>query len=424
MSPPHPWGDELPLVGRRGDIIVIRRLLESAINGRGTCLLLSGDAGVGKSRLLAAIRREAEARNMLVAAGSAFGMETGIPHGAVADMLGRTLRALDQSRLTVLARGAEADLQAMIPGLGPASAPPLATERGDAGSKAQLFWNMTQCLDRLATQQPLLLMLDNAHESDASSLEFLHFLARQLHGTRIMLIVACSDGGLASNPLLDRMLRSLLTAKDAAAHHLEPLSRPDLAELLQSTFALSPDDADHHAATLWSHTRGNPFFVEESLKALAAAGRIRRNGAQWVVDDTTPATLPPTVRDAVLARLDDLGREARRVAESAAILDSRGSLALLERVAGLEPAAVADAIDLLCNRRILIETRDDRDAYYEFAHPIIQATVRGELTAARSRALHAAAAQALESLHADRGDDTSNTIATNIARHLLLGNAS
>lgn len=354
---------------------------------------------------------------MLVATGSAFGIETGVPYGALADALGRALRALDASTLTILSRGADADLRAIIPGLGTGSTSASVSPHSDEGGKAQLFWNVTQFLTRLAARQPLLLVLDNAHESDPSSLELLHFFARQLDGTHVLLILAYADGGLETNAVLRGMVRSLRASSDARSLHIEPLTAHDLVELLQRTFALPPEDAERHGAALWSHTRGNPFFVDESLKALASANRIRRIGTRWHVEDTTPTNLPATVTAAVRARLDAVTPDARRLVEIVAIGESRASLPLLEHVSGLSAIALADAIDVLCSGRILVEHREHDDAHYEFAHPIIQSTVRGGMTAARERAWHAAVAGALESIHGEH----SLTHATAIARHLVQG---
>jgi len=405
------------LVGRRTDLTALRRQLNDAVAGQGHCLLLTGEAGSGKSRLLATLIREAKAKGALVASGTAFAMEAGVSYGALADALSTPLRALDAATLTVLARGAEADVQAIVPGLTTGSIVSLDAVADDIGGKARLLWNVSQFLIRLAQRQPLLLAIDNAHECDPSSLEFLHFLARQVRGARVLIVLAFVDGGDEHNVALHGVVRSLLTAHEATLRRIEPLTRLDLAELMQRAFALPEHDAEHHASALWSHTRGNPFFVEESLKLLATSGHLRRAGVRWVMDESSPATLPPTVRDAVRARLDTLSANARRVADIAAILDSRAPLRVLEHVSTLDALALADAIDELCSRRILLEVRDGGSAEYEFGHPIIQSTVRDALTAARERALHGAVAAALESLH----DESTPTRAIDIARHLVRG---
>ncbi len=414
-----PWGDDLPLVGRRGDLDALRLLMDDAIDGRGHTLLLTGEAGVGKSRLLAALAHEADGRQMLVAAGRAFSVEAGMPFGALADALAAPLRSLDAGTLAVLARGTEEDLRAIVPALGGERTSGRASSAHETEGKARLFWNVAQFLTRLAARRPLLLLLDNAHWSDPSSLELLHFLARQIGGARVLLVLAYTDTGAEENAALRGVERSLLASREATARVIEPLTRHDLVELLQRVFALSPDEAEPHGTTLYAHTRGNAFFAEQTLKALVTAGRIRRVDGYWLVEDATPAMLPATVREMVRARLETLSGEARRVAEVTAIMESPASLALLEQVTGLSTEAFADAIDELCQRRLLTERREHDTAHYEFSHPILQSTMRGELSAARERALHAAVAAALEAMH---GNDTA-AHATEIARHLVRGQA-
>lgn len=411
-----PWGAELPLVGRRHELATVRRHLADAIEGRGSCVLLTGDPGVGKSRLLAQLARDAAGRGMLVAAGSAFAIESGVPYGAVADALARPLRALDASTITVLARGTEGDLRAVIPGLAGTHASARESAR-DGDGTAHLPWNVTQFLTRLAARTPLLLVLDNMHECDASSLELLHFLARQLAGARILLVLAYPAQDADTPSPLQDVVRSLLARREATLVRMEPLSQAHLDELLQRALSLDAGEAREHAVALWSHTRGNPFFVDETLRALCAAGRIRRAGQAWQVDTVVPASLPATVRDAVLARLATLDPDARRLAEIAALAESRVSLALLGRVAALDDAPLADALDLLCRRQVFVEHRVDDGAEYEFAHPIIQGTVRSTLTAARERVLHAGIASALEALHGEAAIAHAGAM----ARHLVLG---
>ena len=410
-----PWGTELPFVGRSSELATLREHLARAVEGHGHCVFVTGGAGAGKSRLLSMLAHDAAARGVTVASGSAFAMESSVPFGAVADALGRPLRALDAAALTVLARGAEHDLRAVVPGLPGASASMPRDSDGEDGSRARLLWNVTQFLTRLATRTPLLLVLDNAHESDPSSLELLHFIARHIAQARVLVVIASATDRRDANHTLRGMTRSLLAGGEATELNVDSLTRADLAALFQRSFNLGADEADDHAAALWSHTRGNPFFVDESLKALLAAGRIRPVGAAWVIDSTTPSTLPSTVRDAVMSRVDQLDASARRLADIASIVESRTSLALFGAVSQFDAATIADAIDALCVRCLLVEHRTAQGAEYEFAHPIMQRTVRSALTAAREQALHASVASALEAIH---GPD-STVHAVEVARHLV-----
>ncbi len=412
-----PWGDELPLVGRRSERDALRLALDDALDGRGHTIMLVGEAGVGKSRLLATLEQEAHARGMLVASGRAFSVESGVPYGAIADALTTPLRAFDASTLTVLARGADADLHGILPAVFADRAASRHVGAADNDGRARQFWNVAQFLARLAERNGALLLLDNAQWSDPSSLELLHFVARQLAKARVLIVLAYTDLGLDTNPSLRRMVQSLTEAREATSRNIEPLTRLDLAELLQRSFSLGKDEASPHADALYERTRGNCFFVEHALKALLAASRIRHDGSQWIVEDVTSWTLPATAREAVRTRIEALSRDARRVADAVSVLERPATLTLLERLAGLESGPLADAIDELCHKRLLTERRDRDDASYEFTHPILHEIVRGELSAARERALHAEVAATLESMH---GDD-SLAHASEIARHLVRG---
>jgi DNA-binding NarL/FixJ family response regulator len=414
---PLPWDDELPLVGRDQNLRFLRDCLLSAERGGGQCVLLSGETGIGKSRLLQALIHDAQSRAMCVAAGSAFAVESGVPYSAVADALTRTLMSLDPTTLSRATLGLLDDMRAVIPTLRAPDHTPATPVSTDDSTRGRLFWSVTQCLTRIAAQTPLLLVIDNAHACDASSLALLHFLARQLAGTRVLLVLAYVESEADAPGLFRDTIRSLRTTAGAALHRVEQLTRADLTTLLAESCLLTVEDAEHHAAALWSHTRGNPFFVDALLQAMTTSGHLRKQGAVWVMDDTALAALPTTVRDAVLVRLDTLSPAARRIAEIASVVEHRASLPLLSTVSAFDPDTLADALDVLCVKRILAEMRDGNDTFYEFAHPIVQSTVRGTLTAARERALHVAIASALESLFGAH----ALLHAAELAPHLLRG---
>jgi predicted ATPase/DNA-binding NarL/FixJ family response regulator len=418
MPPPPtdlPWGAELPLVGRTRDLGQLREALTQAAAGRGQSVLLTGEAGVGKTRLLAAVARDAAARGMLVAAGSAFAIEAGVPYAAFADTLTRTLRSLDAATITAVARGAERDLLTVLPGLAGVIHGTPADHEGDAAATARVWWNVTQFLLRLAARRPLVLLLDNAGDGDASSLELLHALAKQLRDARILLVLAYVDDAPERNPVLRNTVRALTATHAARVQPVERLTPHDLQDLLVRALDLPPERAARHADALWTHTLGNAFFLDETLKALLASGAMTRGTDGWLLHDMTPQALPHTVRDAVVARLESLDPDARRLADLAALLDARATLPLLDRAAGLTPTALADAVDTLCARRLLVERRADTDVSYEFTHPIVQATVRSLLTAPRERVLHGTIAAAIESLGAVYEPER----AAMLARHLL-----
>lgn len=414
-----PWGHELPLTGRRADLDALRLALDHAFEGKGHSIFLSGDSGIGKTRLLNALHTEAVAHGFSVGIGRAFVVESSSPYGVIADALVPMLSAMDEASLSVLARGVEGDLQALLPGLQTRRGGTLERVGRDPDLRARLHWNFVQFVKRLTARRPLMLGFENTQWCDPSSLELIHFLARQIAETPILLLVTYAMDDAATGPALRSIERSLTSMRQASARRIEPLTLHDITVLLQRVFGLEHENAALHAVSLHRHTKGNPFFVEETLKALLADGGIQKVDDRWVAGDLTELALPPTVRDAVAARLASISDGARRVAEIAAVVGARASLELLEGVAALGAAPFADAVDELCARRILMENRATGGTHYAFAHPIVQSAVLGALTSVRQRALHCSIADEMIRHHGD----VAIRHASEIAVHVVRGNA-
>jgi len=418
-----PWGGELPLVGRRSDVDAIRLALDAAYEGNGHTLFLTGDSGIGKTRLVESIAAEAVAHGFSVGVGRAFAVESRSPYGVIADALVPMLSAIDEASLSVLTRGVEGDLQALLPGLPTRRSNGADNVGRDPDLRARLHWNFVQFIKRLTARRPLMLAFDNAQWSDPSSLELLHFLARQIAQMPVLIIVTYATDDTAVSAALTKVERSLTSMREATARRLDPLTLPDITGLLQRTFGIDREAADVHATVLHTHTAGNPFFLEETLKALIAEGRIRKVDDRWAAWDLTEIALPSTVRDAVQVRLSGISDAARRIAEIAAVVGTRASLELLEAVAMLSGVPFADALDELCTRRILVETRSTRSDQYEFAHPIVQSVVLDSLTSVRRRALHAAIAETMIRAYGDKAIQRAAEIAVHLAGGSSLGTA-
>jgi len=414
---------ELPLVGRVADLGSLRLALDDATEGRGLTIFLTGESGVGKTRLVQQLAREAHEREMLVAMGGAYAVEAGIPYGMISDALVPPLRALPPATLSILARGAERELGTILHGL------TLGRENGNGHGgiegasggdrKARLLWNFAQFLTRLAGRQPVLVVLENAQWSDPSSMELVHFLARQLRQSAVLLVVTWADDEQELPGHLRSVERSLVSRGDATVRPLAPLTRHDVGELLHRLFGLTGDARTRLSDRLHERSRGNPLFVDQLLRHLVESGRLWQEGEHWMVGDVDDVGLPATIREALRARLAEVDPGARRVAEVAAVIGTRAPLPLLQQVASLEAGPFADAVDVLCARRVLREIGEGTVPQYEFVHPMVQLTVLAGLTAARRRALHLSTAAEMErALGAG-----AMAHARDMARHLVEGHA-
>jgi DNA-binding CsgD family transcriptional regulator len=386
----------LPLVGRGRELSALFGLLDAAGEGEGGTAFVSGTAGVGKSRLLRAVADEATRRGWLVAAGRSFPVETGVPYALVADAFVPLIHGLEPETLSVLARGGEGELAQLFPALGASRA---ATGAADAAEvKTRLLWNFLQFARRLAERRPTLVVLEDLHWADASSLELFHFLARHVPDTSITLLGSYIDTERDSHPTLRTMERSLVGGGQARSIAVEPLTRDETAELVHQTFAVSPAVSGDFVTLLYSFTRGNPFFIQETLKSLVESGRLRPAGGTWIGWETEELSLPPTVREAVAARLDGLSDDARRAAEVAAVIGTRVRYDLLRALLDMEPTRVLSALEELGRRQVLEESDQCESLCYDFGHPLIRETLYAGLSRARRLVHHTAVGELLERL--------------------------
>ena len=407
-----------PLAGREAELAALAQALANAEQGRGGTIILAGESGIGKTRLATSIVEQASKRGFTVAIGRAYPVETGVPYAVFGDALLPILRALEPAMIAVLTRGGNAELVQLFPALATGDRPLTGgAVRGDPSElRARLLWNFTQFLSRFAARHPLLLVLENLQWADSSSLELLHFTARQITGERILIVGTYNDADArAAEPssLLRSLETSLVALGAAQAMHLAPLDRMATLELVQR--ALGADSTmPEVAALVHERTRGNPFFVEETVKALAEAAAAR--GRAPSIEDLHTLQLPPTIRDAVIARLAQLSPDARRLADLVAVIGTRASHDVLAFVAPLEEEALLAALDELRHARVLTERTEGGEIVYDFSHPLLQEALYSELGLARARALHATIAESLEAFYGADVDAHVNELAFHYLR--------
>jgi len=195
--------DEAPLVGRSAELALLSKTIDEAAKGAGRSVFVVGEGGIGKTRLAAAAAERAAKRGWNVAVGRAYPVETGVPYALFSDALLPLVRKLDPSTLTVLTRGGAADFGQLFPNLGTTAERDRTAAGADPSEiKARLLWNFTQFLWRLSAKQPLFVVLENLQWADASSIELLHFVARQIEGQKVILLGTYNESERDSNPAL------------------------------------------------------------------------------------------------------------------------------------------------------------------------------------------------------------------------------
>ncbi|MCC6318383.1 MAG: AAA family ATPase [Gemmatimonadaceae bacterium] len=398
----------LPLVGRRSDVASLRLALDDVMDGGGRVASMRGVSGVGKSRLVDVLVSEARARGMVTAVGRGYAVEAGRPFGMWSDALTPLLAALGSGPSAVLARGAEWELSSIVPAFG-TRAPAHAASGGDADGRGRLFWNFARFLDRLSQREPLVLVFDDAHYADTSSLELLHFVGRQLEAERLLLAYTyVPDDRMAER--VQEVDRSLAGRPRTVRRELSPLTRQDVSDMLHGVFG--PDVPAAFVDSLHERTGGLPFFIDETLKALIEAGTLGVGPAGWK-GFVTPmdGEIPQSVRAMVRARLAGYASDVLQVADVVALAGPRATLDVIESVTGLAVSALADALDALCARQILCAPTIGGGPYV-FAQHIVRMTVAEGISEARGRALHRALATSIERY---AGPDAAADVALHLA---------
>lgn len=406
-----------PLVGRRDELTLLAAALDRAKGGRGHTVLLAGEGGVGKTRLATLLAENAGGLGFTVAIGRGYPVETGVPYALFADALVPVFQRMEPAQLSMLARGASAELARLFPGLAPDGRAGSEPARGSpADAKARLFWSLTQVLGRMAMRRPLLLILDNLQWADEASIELLHFVARQLERQHILVVGSYNTAQRDSHRTLADTERSLVTLGAAEVIVVEPLAERETDELLQKTFDAPAAATRDFARRLHAWTRGNPFFIEETLKALVAEGALREERGRWTGWDRESFTLPASISDALEARLRRLSPPALATAEAVAVLGTGASLPVLDAITGASAEDLAASLAELRSERVLEEREDGDVVRYDVSHPLLRETLLERLGAAGARVLHERIATKLEKHYGSDAARHADELAVHFAR--------
>ena len=330
---------------------------------------------------------------------------------------GRCWQGMDRSAISVLTRGSESDLTQLFPSLADDDG---GSDLGTGGSpselKARLFWNFTELLRGLAGRTPVLVVLEDLQWTDEPSLELLHFIVRETTGLPIQVIGSYSDTFRDSADALSLTEQSLRRLGLLDVLRLESLVPSETSELITKTFGTDPSVTREFSALVHGWTRGNPFYLTETLKALVESGLLHASEGTWWGWEADSLQLPTSVREAVLARMGRLSEAASLTAKLAAVLGARVRYDVMRVTSSIDEHDLLSALEELRRRGVLIEESDGPEIYYAFQHPLVRETVYAELGLAHARAMHSEVAIALEDHYGARALDHAEDLVFHFAQ--------
>jgi DNA-binding CsgD family transcriptional regulator/tetratricopeptide (TPR) repeat protein len=406
-QPDRPVLPPAHFVGREAELRELLAALERASAGRGQVLLLVGEPGIGKTRLAEELSGSARECGALVLWGQCYEWEGAPPYWPWVQALRACLRALDVDTLrAALGRGV-ADIAQVVPEVGEVvpdlpDLPPLEP----AQARFRLFDSLATFLGNLARSRPLVIVLEDLHWADKPSLLLLQFLARAARDARLLVLGTYRNVEVGRQHPLAEALAELARQPESRRVMLRGLPRDDVARYVALVAGREPPGALVDA--VYHETEGNPFFVSEVVRLLAADGALARpDAAAW------DPRVPESVREVVGRRLERLSADCNRILSVAAVIGREFSLPLLERASELDAGRLLDLLDEAVQAQIVHE--QDSLAHYRFSHVLIQETLYDELSTATRVRLHARTGEALEQLHAANTD----VVVADLARHFF-----
>ncbi len=358
------------LVGREAELSHLLTLLDAAAEGQPVVTLISGDAGVGKTRLVAEFASLARSRGFTVLSGRCAEIGDAVPYLPLADALRDATTGPSPGGALLDALAARPVLSRLLPDR---------NESQPAGGdmpglvQQQLFGAVLGLLTELAGAAPVLLILEDLHWADQSTRDLVTFLSRMLHSERIVVLATYRSDDMHRRHPLRPLVAELLRLPSVSSIELGPLTSSDMAELLTSQSGQRHDAAA--ISQMITRAEGNAYYAEELLAASS--------------DDSR---LPAGLADLLLARVERLSAQAQQVLRTAAVTGRRVNDDLVRQASGLDEQLYDSAVREAVANQLLVP---DGDQGYSFRHALLREAVYADLMPGERTRLHARLADLL-----------------------------
>lgn len=425
-GPPFPTalkvGARIPFIGRRPEFDELVRAWRSAQSGRRAVALVSGEPGIGKTRLAAEIARFAHAEGATVLFGRCDD-ELGVPYQPFVEALAFVVEAYDPAQFTAAFGRHAGELTRLFPGLAehvPDLPAPVSTD--PETSQYRLFDAVTGALRAGAEARPILFVIDDLHWAAKPTLLMLRHVAATVDPARLMIVGTYRDTDLYRAHPLAEVLADLRRLEGVQRISLAGLDAPEVLELLERIAGHELDDSGRALARMiHDETEGNPLFTGEVLRHLRETGAVYVDNGRWATrGDVRAIGIPDGVREVIGRRLDRLSPTANSALQVAAVIGRSFDLQVLGRLVDIGDDDLLAALDESVEARVLYETGVGQ---YVFSHALVQSSLYDELRPTRRAHMHERVADAISEVYATTIDAHLGELAFHYARSVGTGNA-
>jgi len=381
------------IVGRKDEYEEARALWREVENGAGQTLLISGEPGIGKTRLMREVVTQSEVSGGRALVGEASA-ESNMPYGVFAQMVRKALDPQSKNGVELPdfvlddVLDLAPDLRPYYPDIEPNP------ELDPESEQTRLLENMVAFWIAFSDESPVLLVLDDAHWADSSSIAMFQYLARRTKGQPVMMLATYREIELREARPFNEMLLELNRQRIGTRIKLARLDKEETLAMLEAIFndEITSDFLDG----IYRETDGNPFFIEEVCRALVESGKLYFEDGEWHRPSMEELEIPQGIQIAVESRLAKLPEDAQETLRMAAVLGREFDYEVLIKASDLDEDAIIDAIELADRAQMVQEGRED--TLYEFVHALVPQSIRENTHRLRIRKLHKRAASAYEAV--------------------------
>ncbi len=398
-------------VGREQELKQLENAFDAALSGQGGLLMVVGEPGIGKTTLTEQLATYVAMRGGRSLVGHCY--EEGslsLPYLPFVEALRTYTVAHDADALAQQLGSGAAEVARIVSEVRDKVQVEMPAPGNAEEERFRLFNAVAGFLRNAGGVQALCIVLEDLHDADKGTMEMLIHLARNLSGTRLLLVGTYRDVEVDRTHPLSAALAELRRVDSFARIPLRGLSPDEVRRMLSNI--VGQEVLHELAEAIFRQTEGNPLFIQEMVRNAAEEGLIKREGGQWVATvDSLLNYIPEGLRDVIGRRLSRLGEDCNRVLSIASVVGRDFAVAVLQKVAGVSEEELLAAVEEAVRVSVLEEMRGQREIRYRFTHAFFRQTLYEEMIAPRRLRLHNEVAKALEEHYAGRVEEHAAELA-------------
>ncbi len=385
------------ILGRKEEMKEAQSTWNQARTGTGQVLLISGEPGIGKTRLMREVQTQAEVSGGTALIGAAYS-ESNLPYGAFGQIIRQALKAAGQHEIE-LPDPVLSDLLTLVPDMAHrypeiTKNPPLDPD----SEKLRLFEHIWQFCLLLSKHVPLLIVVDDVHWADGGSLAIFQHLARRVRQLPALLLGTYREVELRAARPFNEMLSDLIRERQCTRIKLNRLNEEQTRDMLAAIF--NESITDEFLAGIYKETDGNPFFIEEVCRSLVESGKLYFRDGVWHRPAMEDLDIPQGIQVSVELRLANLPEAVQDALRSAAVLGREFDFEILTAAGDLGEDELIDAMERAESAQ-MIEPLRGRGVMFQFVHALVPQAIYESIHLLRRRKLHRRAAEAIEKQNPD-----------------------